>query len=430
VHYSYTSVRDGELARALREHRESSLSATLQFAKANSGYYQRLLESHSINCDTAVDVLRQLPSLSPDEWQAHRSRIRTRPISDVVFGFTGATTGKPKIYLSTLAERRALQEAAKPDRRWNERVLNLVGPRHGLQSAEDFGPNGHTMLVTEPSHLEQVADLLERRISPYYELPAIEAVLGTVNRVLVLSLYLLGRRNRLDDLGIKRLIVTPAPSPRSQKLLEEWWGARVVELYGVSELRMCNAELCEHCSCYHLPPTCFGEYLDPDDWTPISAPSRCGVLAVTVFYPFVELEPRIRYRTGDLVEVAQEPCPFWGEAGFRLLGREEYAVRLNKENWIAPVRCYLAIADIPDVSRSVPPTAPMTDTRYVEAGVPRFRIEKAEGKAILHVELRYDPIMWPDGAERVRKQVALALGTDDVKVVLHRPGDLSETCSI
>ena len=422
-------------AGGLPEYRKSALAATLRFAKLNSPFYGKLLEGHEeITETTAAEMLLSLPSLSADEWLSKREEIRTGQISDVVIGYTGGSTGLPQPFLSTAAERRAVRAIAKDVPQFVRPVLNLVGASHGIQAAEDFGPAAVTVpLVSSAPDLELVSNILERTVPPYTGLAPFEALCGSVYRVAILSMYLLERRGRVDDLGVQRLIIDRVPSVRWRGLLERWWKARVEVLYGFSELRMCNSRTCEYCGRFHLPPTCLGEVLDPDSHSPIDESSRRGMLCVTAFYPFVQLEPRIRYRSGDLVELAEEACPFWGERGFAILGRERFAVRVGSDDWLTPVDCYMTIADIPDVARSEFASGFFTggDPRYQECATPRFSLQESPDGIVMHVELRYDPLAWPHRAQELREQIARMLPVSGVTVALYRPGTLpGERCRI
>jgi phenylacetate-coenzyme A ligase PaaK-like adenylate-forming protein len=418
----------------LSDHRTSALAATLRYVRLNSPFYRERLQRYEITQDATVEVLRSLPSLSAEEWHARREEIRTGQISDVIIGYTGGSTGLPKPILSTAAERGAFQEIIRGTSQFAEPMLNLVGPGHGVQAADDFGSGVITvpLAFSEPD-LELVACILERKVVPYTALAPFAALCGSVYRLAILSMYLLERRGRIDDLGIKSLVIDRVPSARWRDLLEQWWGAHIEVLYGFSELRMCNSRICEHCNNFHLPPTCFGEVLDPDNRSPVSESVRRGVLTVTAFYPFVQLEPRIRYYSGDLVEVADVECPFWDEPGFAILGRERYAIRLKTGEWLTPMDCFNAIADIPDVARSDFPAAFFAGggPRYRECASPRFSLERDPNGIVLNVELRYDPLVWPRRARELCEQIAETLPVSGVSVTLHRPDALpGERCRI
>jgi hypothetical protein len=167
------------------------------------------------------------------------------------------------------------------------------------------------------------------------------------------------------------------------------------------------------------------EFVDPLNPSTAVGPGGRGTVVVTVFHPFVELEPRIRYRPGDLVEVASEPCPRWGELGFRALGREQHAVRSpDGAGWVTPADCFEAVADLPDVAVTHDTPQSAADPRLHEAGSPRFALRPSDGGVALDVELRYDPEVWPAEAERARHAIQQRLPVAGLAVHMHGQGRL------
>jgi hypothetical protein len=218
-------------------------------------------------------------------------------------------------------------------------------------------------------------------------------------------------------------------SPAWRHRLERWWGASIETIYGFSELAVCNARLCPACDHYHLPPSGLAEVVDPGDAARGALSSGRGALVVTAFYPFVQLEPRIRYRPGDIAELADAPCPAWHETGFRILGRERNAVRFERPPfWITAADCFDAIADLPAVATRHAHVMTSADPRYHEAGSPLFNLQTVGGQASLHVELRYDPDIWPEEAAEVRRFIQARIPAG-VSVALHGPRQLpGEPC--
>jgi phenylacetate-coenzyme A ligase PaaK-like adenylate-forming protein len=150
-----------------------------------------------------------------------------------------------------------------------------------------------------------------------------------------------------------------------------------------------------------------------------------GALVVTAFHPYVQLEPRIRYRPGDVVELSREPCPVWGELGFRPLGRENRCLVTDGEI-ISPADCFCSLADLPQVAVVSEPEVPgALDGHYDEAGSPRFSLRRGNDRIELHVELRFAPRVWAEEAALVQSAVRTSLG-DRVSVVVHGPGELTD----
>ena len=250
---------------------------------------------------------------------------------------------------------------------------------------------------------------------------------GTLRQIKDLTLYMLERHRRLDGFGVETIEAgRHMLSPRWQQRLSSLWGADIIPVYGFSELSMCNARKCRHCTYYHLPPTCIGEVVDLSNTDRYTAAGGRGSIVVTAFYPYVQLEPRIRYRPGDCVELAKEPCSIWGELGFRPLGREEHCFMINEGTvTITPADCFAVLADLPQVAVRRETSIPAElDFQYDESGSPRFSLQCINGSVELHVELRFDPRIWEDEAAIVERIIRRSLGSD-ISVVLHGPGRLA-----
>lgn len=422
----------------LSQHRRSALADTLTYIARESPFYRGFLKGIAISSDNSEKILRTIPSLSSSEWQQLRSQIRVTSkariveegIDGIALGYTGGTTGTPKPYFSIPEERSAFGQVIEARAGTAVRTLNLFNMYHALPSHGDDDSKTMSIPFFFPEHhLPLVGSILERREPPYSEMPPFRAISGSVTALCILTVYLMEQRGRVDDLGVAQLVVNHTPSPRWRRILQDWWGAEIVQLYGLSEIRMCNSIMCTECDHYHLPPTCVGEILAPDADEGADISDRHGVLTVTVFYPFISFEPRIRYRTGDLVEISEAPCPRWGEHGFRLLGRADQAAKLDSGFWLTPMDCYMTLSDIADVARSIPHMSYIRggDERYQEAGAPRFRIDVNPAEVNLNVELRYDPLVWPDRCSIVSRKISSALLLDEqpgVKIIFHRPNTL------
>ena len=92
--------------------------------------------------------------------------------------------------------------------------------------------------------------------------------------------------------------------PAMRRLIEQDWGARVVEIYGSNETLLmgvgCTAGRLH--LCHELLEF---EVLDPQSLQPVPA-GHCGVLTVTSLVHTAA--PLVRYVTEDLVRVCTEPC--------------------------------------------------------------------------------------------------------------------------
>jgi hypothetical protein len=358
--------------------------------------------------------------------------MRTGPLGGASYGYTSGSTGTPSIFLSIPEELDHLNSIGSASRADRKRTLVFTQSHHGPAGFSGFPENLHSHPLIYPENLEQVALVLEREVEPFASLQQIQALAGTLNRIKELTLFLMHRRGRVDDLGITKITVgRHILSPLWKHRLETWWGAQVDVGYGFSEMRQCNSLQCKVCGYFHIPPTGFVEVLEVSDKSPV-APGARGLLAVTGFHPYFTVEPRVRYIPGDLAELAPHPCPRWGELGFRPIGRQRDSIPLSSApGWLGPVDVYAAVADQADAYRFKPPvyrTQPLKsgydELIYSETGSPRFILQTGATPRIC-VELRYDPMVWPDQAMQASAAIGDAI-TYDIDVSVHGPGHLGE----
>jgi phenylacetate-coenzyme A ligase PaaK-like adenylate-forming protein len=409
----------------LKTHRDEMLVATLRHTQESSPFYGRVLGGIEITLANAREVLLSLPVLPVNEWQARRSQIRTGSIDGATIGYTRGSTGPAKVFLSTQGENRAMESLLRDAAISPMHTLNLINMAHGAASFENLSPNTVAVPFFLPDiHFEAAAKALERAVFPYSELRKFDAISSSLHMVKQFSYYLMKTRRRLTDFDVHKIIVfSQMLSPRWRARLEDWWKAEVEEVYGSSELRMCNSRRCTDCGYFHLPPTCIGELVDLDG-APIDTQQRIGLLAITVFYPFVQLEPRIRYCAGDIVELADEPCPLWGEPGFKIAGRQEHSARLSRGRTITSAHCFSVVADLPEIATYDEAAISTGDPGYHECGSPQFVLAQDEDGATLHIELRYDPELWPEEASAVRSKIAAGLPMNELAIRLCAPGKL------
>ena len=114
------------------------------------------------------------------------------------------------------------------------------------------------------------------------------------------------------------------PSLRTQ--IESDWGARVVEIYGSNETMLMGVG-CEQGKLHLATDLLEFEILDPESGAPVPPGGR-GIVTITSLVHTVM--PLVRYVTGDLVEIENEPCGC-GRAGFpiRVLGRMEEKISIG-----------------------------------------------------------------------------------------------------
>jgi phenylacetate-CoA ligase len=119
---------------------------------------------------------------------------------------------------------------------------------------------------------------------------------------------------------VRKLIVAGEPGgnvPGIRDRIEQLWGARIFDHWGMTELGPLAVECPENPGGIHvLESECIAEILDPVSHKPVQ-PGTEGELVVTNLGRIGS--PLFRYRTGDLVRADPEPCPC-GRSLLRLNG--------------------------------------------------------------------------------------------------------------
>lgn len=209
-----------------------------------------------------------------------------------------------------------------------------------------------------------------------------------------LRLAEVAREKGIDLAGsrVRGLLVAGEPGgniPATRQLIEQAWGARVFDHWGMTELGPLAIECeAERGTLQVLETECIAEVLDPQTLQPVSEGEE-GELVVTNLGRVGS--PLIRYRTGDRVRVA--PWKVSGKGFLRLeggiLGRVDDMVTIRGNN--------LYPSALENAIRSIP-------------GVAEFRIQLWEGGGLQRLELEIEPVT--------------GLSPEEVAGLVHRVADL------
>jgi len=187
------------------------------------------------------------------------------------------------------------------------------------------------------------------------------------------TLYLLG----YVDAGLYRFLKSVFEDPQ------------IVERYSLTEI-FGGASRREPKAKFLLDPYVMGEIVD-EGGVPVS-PGEAGELTLTELFPFVQMQPLIRYRTGDIVLSRNEEA----ELAFDWWGRRESCVRVSVagvERWVAgygPLADWLSLQ--PLVARE-PHRAGLSSIASTEFGAPCVRLRNGRNgtHAMVDVGLRVNP---------------------------------------
>jgi phenylacetate-CoA ligase len=173
------------------------------------------------------------------------------------------------------------------------------------------------------------------------------------------------------------LVVAGEPGgniPATRRRIEEVWGARVFDHYGMTEVGPVAVEAADvPGEMYLLESQYLAEVLTPNGTDPVP-PGEYGELVLTNLARVGS--PLIRYRTGDLVRVATGPDPAgrtWRRLAGGILGRADDMIHIRGNN-LYPGAIEAIVRRFPDVAEyriAVDQSGPLADLR--------IEVEPAEG---------------------------------------------------
>jgi phenylacetate-CoA ligase len=159
-----------------------------------------------------------------------------------------------------------------------------------------------------------------------------------------------GRKIRdLKSLGIKGIYIGAEPNSKAfRNYLEEVWGAKVYDGYGMMEMGAGVGGECSERNGYHIDLYIAVEVVDPQTGEPLAAGEQ-GELVFTTLGR--EASPLLRYRSGDISRLLpDEPCPC-GMLPTRkmsnILGRRDDVLFLGTGEKFYPIQLDQAMVGIP-----------------------------------------------------------------------------------
>ncbi len=198
------------------------------------------------------------------------------------------------------------------------RLLGLVPPDEAL---DNLGKGGITLLSTAPSYLgELVVAARERGLGPAD---------FTLRRI---------------DVGGEVL------SPSLAAAAAETFGARVNDMFGMTEVIPVTARTCSQAHLHHDTNTGLVEFVDLSTGEPAASGSLASVV-ITPFFPYRECMPVFRYDTRDVVRLLpDEPltCELSAVPGTsKVVGKADQVVRLGEHTTLTPRALVEAVEALP-----------------------------------------------------------------------------------
>lgn len=342
----------------IKAQQENKLKDLLHYLKQYSPYYQKHFYTHGLSVDSILTLedLKHIPTTSKQDFAEHNDAFLCVPRSKIIdYATTSGTTGSPVTIaltendLQRLAyneEQSFLTAGCKPsdvfmllltlDRQFMAGMAyylgirkmgggairsGVVSPQAQWENIFRFRPN---VLVAVPSFLIKMLD--------YAHVHQIDFNQSGVEKIVCI-----GEPVRLADFTANALA----------RRINEKWKVELYSTYASTEMQTAFTE-CSHGKGGHVrPELMIVEVLDETD-----KPVANGAMGeVTITTLGVEGMPLLRYRTGDICSLHQEPCAC-GRNSFRLspvTGRKNQMIKYKGTTFFPPA-IYDALSEIPQIN--------------------------------------------------------------------------------
>jgi phenylacetate-coenzyme A ligase PaaK-like adenylate-forming protein len=394
------------------------LGHTLAHARAHTRYYRGDEYDWSPPVDGAEPTLDGLPLLRRevvverfDEFLADSLTLRS-------VCHTSGTTGTPLDLYKSYEEieflqayyRRLIQPVVESLESL-PLVLTLPNVNHGVPVPMPGLGMTFVAGVTDDTLIRDARRLLGQTFSrPGYD-SRISILTGLPHHVLLFTSYLFEQGVDPSTLGLRSLTVTGGfLSTNWIRFLVDSWRCMVNDRFTLTEA-IGGASRVPGTDVYELDPHLVGEVVDPDTERRID--HGVGLLVLTNLYPFVQMQPLIRYTVGDLVR----RLPGEGPLRFQFLGKEGNCIsrlRHGRREWLLySARLNELVNQFPDVNvyewfsnvrvvhdRTIGSLPVLSVTSTTENGRLSIRIA---------MELRYAPHTRRERADELRRSIVEGL---------------------
>lgn len=183
--------------------------------------------------------------------------------------------------------------------------------------------------------------------------------------------------------------------------------AQIIEKYSLTEI-FGGAARAGGSRSFVLDPFVIGEVVD-ERGVPVGV-GGVGELVLTELFPFVQMQPLVRYLTGDIVAVDRMDDS--GDLQFQWWGRRQDCVKSNSEDprWLLG---YGPIADWLSQEEAVARHAfksYLSAVKSIDLGPPCVTIRSnGDGVIMVDVGIRFNPWLFPDAAQNLGQKLWAAL---------------------
>ncbi len=393
-----------------RREAEALLEQTLAHAARAPSYRRRW--GRAWKQVTTLERLSRLPLLDKSLASRHQAELLAQPRPPGVGTFSSGTT-RGEAYIDPLhvplteAERearaRSLPEGAPDD--FPGWTLAVISVHHGLPRSAPGPDELRVPWLHDLNALSMLETVLRRPQPDGRRVTAMTVGSGPLK---VFTAWLAQRHLEPRDFGV-RLIGTSSYrlSPVWQRVIEERFEARVYDNYSLSELGTPFTHG-DACGALHMGhPPLVVEVLELEGGRPARR-GQPGRLVFTTLFPYTQVMPLIRYDSGD-VGVEGPVCRLTGQRGYRVLGRRRHGLVFDGDFVLNPVAVRDVLEGTPLVSRTPHPMTRLGHVSSVDLGPPRWRVAREGKRAVLEVEVRFDPDVYSAQARALAQSLLESL---------------------
>jgi hypothetical protein len=375
------------------------LSFTLENA-AKIPFYAGAWGQRDIDESDPTRFLATLPLVTKDSYREHLMNEVDWGHSDYV-SHTSGTTGEMVFRHRSRAEASAISQLFGDIRNRDQKLgLMIDGGPHGMLLPVPGNVTYIPTAINWHSQIWVLLDLLQTRFRLRGEMRPVRVLAGAAQDVVVVAQALL-TRPASEPLRLEEVITTGFLDDAQIQLLKRAFGVDVTRRYSLSEIFGGATSLGD--SAYQLDPVVVGEVLSPTGEG--VQPGEVGELVLTELFPFIQLQPLIRYCTGDIVRlVTAEPLRF------KWLGRKLQCL-------VPSAKTAIGYADIANILAYEPLVArahhrsPLAGLEHVELGVADFSVDASGANDIrLNIRLTRNPFLYYQETNSMIRRLWNAMG--------------------
>lgn len=342
----------------LRELQLQRLREVVRLAGEHTPFWRERFARADLKADGIQDLddLRKLPLLDKETIRAHREEMVWREEGPRVklVRTSGSTNEALEFYTSSTREAH-INAARMRGHEWvgirrGEKELYYWGSPIEL-SKQDRIKRMRDWLINDgfTNGFEVTPDRVERYFQQWKRFRP-KCIFGYPSTI-ALTVTMAEQRgidlSELKPLGLEAIITTSEVLGAYREIIEEGFGVPVYDSYGLREAGLIGHE-CGHRTMHVMDEQLILETLDPDTLEPTDGEGELVVtnLVGTAF-------PVLRYRTGDIVRLSEEPC----QCGLTLSrveisgGRAVDFIVTTDEKWLAGYSLIYALRSVKGITK-------------------------------------------------------------------------------